>query len=178
MRQVYTSIFRAQKEYPKKLIPALVLLLTACIQQPPAELPRLTGVGAPLTVEIFGFRALKGDLLLSLFHETRGFPDATRSALVNLSVPVTQGRIRLELPPLPPGRYSYSVLHDENGNGSMDRSLLGMPREGYAFSNDLAGDFGPPEAEEAVFDVGTDAQRHQLRIRYFQRKGEGRRGPF
>lgn len=177
MGQVYNSLIRAQKDYAKKLIPCAVLLLAACTPCPPAELPPLTGTGTPLVVEVYGFRALKGNLLLSLFLDARGFPEDTRRAPLNLSVPVTEGRMRLELPPLPPGRYSYSILHDENGNGTMDRSLLGIPREGYAFSNDLEGDFGPPEAEAAVFTLGADAQHHALRIHYFQRKREGRRGP-
>ena len=35
---------------------------------------------------------------------------------------------------LPYGTYAISVLDDENNNAEMDRTL-GMPREGYGFSN-------------------------------------------
>jgi uncharacterized protein (DUF2141 family) len=37
------------------------------------------------------------------------------------------------------------VYHDENGNGKLDTGgLLGLPTEGYAFSNDAPARFGPP----------------------------------
>ena len=31
---------------------------------------------------------------------------------------------------LPQGSYAVSVLHDENGNGKMDKNFVGMPKEG------------------------------------------------
>ncbi len=36
---------------------------------------------------------------------------------------------------LPPGKYGISVLHDENLNGKMDYNFLGVPLEGFGFSN-------------------------------------------
>ena len=36
---------------------------------------------------------------------------------------------------LPPGEYAVMVLHDLDGNGRFDRNALGIPRDGYGFSN-------------------------------------------
>ena len=36
---------------------------------------------------------------------------------------------------VPAGRYALMVIHDENGNGRLDTNLVGMPVEGYGFSN-------------------------------------------
>ncbi|MBD9370760.1 DUF2141 domain-containing protein [Xanthomonas sp. XNM01] len=36
---------------------------------------------------------------------------------------------------LPAGDYAVMVTHDENGNGQFDSNVLGMPVEGYGFSN-------------------------------------------
>ena len=155
----------------------LLLSLAACA---PAKVPLLSEIPGPrgeLSIEVYGFRSLKGEVLISLFLETEGFPDATERALVNLEAPVTAGRLVVEVPPLPHGRYSYSILHDENGDGKMNSSLLGIPKEGYALSNDLEGHFGRPDAAEALFEIGEVPQRHVLRIRYVERGGKGR-GPF
>lgn len=35
---------------------------------------------------------------------------------------------------LAPGRYAVNILHDENGNGKIDRGLI-LPKEGIGFSN-------------------------------------------
>lgn len=150
-----------------------VLLLAACTPPKAVPLAKIPGPRGTLTIEISGFRSLKGEVLISLFQETLGFPEHSEQALINFSTPVLSGRQHFEFPPLPWGRYSYSILHDENGNGTMDRTLLGSPREGYAFSNDLEGHFGQPEAEKALFTIGAEPQNHHLRIHYFKRKGNG-----
>jgi len=155
------------------ILSGVLLLLAACA--PPERIPlaQIPGPRGSLTVEVYGFRSLKGNLLLSLFRENIGFPEDTDLALVNLSQPVTSGRVHFDLPPLPWGRYSYSILHDENGNGRMDQSLTGTPKEGYALSNNLEGHFGQPEASDALFEIGSQPLKHELRIHYFKRKGQG-----
>lgn len=52
---------------------------------------------------------------------------------------------------LPAGGYAFVVLHDANSNGKLDRNLLGVPTEDYAFSNDALGKMGPPSFEQARF---------------------------
>ncbi len=38
---------------------------------------------------------------------------------------------------LPKGKYVFVSFHDENENGELDTNFLGLPKEPYAFSNDL-----------------------------------------
>lgn len=45
-----------------------------------------------------------------------------------------------------PGVYAVKVVHDENGNGRLDTDWLGIPTEGYGFSND------PPKNRRPTFD--------------------------
>jgi uncharacterized protein (DUF2141 family) len=49
------------------------------------------------------------------------------------------------------------LFHDSNGNGELDRNMLGIPREGYGFSND-AGARGPASFEEAAVSIDGDAR--------------------
>ncbi len=53
-----------------------------------------------------------------------------------------------------PGTYALALLHDENGNGEMDSNFLGLPQEGYGFSNDAKVFLGPPSFEAASFKLG------------------------
>jgi uncharacterized protein (DUF2141 family) len=55
---------------------------------------------------------------------------------------------------LRPGRYAVIVLHDENGNGGLDRNLLGVPVEAYGFSNGAEGFLGPPSFAAAAVTLG------------------------
>jgi uncharacterized protein (DUF2141 family) len=53
---------------------------------------------------------------------------------------------------LPPaGSYAPVVLHDENMNGKLDTNWLGVPKEGYGFSNDARASVGAPSFDDASF---------------------------
>ncbi|RKX74450.1 MAG: hypothetical protein DRP60_10265, partial [Spirochaetes bacterium] len=52
---------------------------------------------------------------------------------------------------LPQGLFAVAVYHDQNENEELDKGLFGIPKEGYAFSNNVFGSFGPPKFDEASF---------------------------
>ena len=51
---------------------------------------------------------------------------------------------------LPDGPLALSVFQDANANGRLDMNAIGIPTEPYGFSNNAAGNFGPPKFEQAV----------------------------
>lgn len=67
---------------------------------------------------------------------------------------------------VPPGRYAIALLHDENGNGKMDWSFIGMPREGFGFSRDAPVRLSPPKFDSAAFDVGGQPVNLTMKVRY------------
>ncbi|MEZ0169175.1 DUF2141 domain-containing protein [Microvirga sp. TS319] len=58
------------------------------------------------------------------------------------------GTVELRIRNVKPGSYSIAVFHDTNGNGKLDRNILGLPSEPYGFSNDV-GRRGPPNFDAA-----------------------------
>jgi uncharacterized protein (DUF2141 family) len=57
---------------------------------------------------------------------------------------------------LPAGSYAISVFHDENGNGKLDKNVVGFPTERYGFSRDAKGNMAPPAFTDAVVDLQAD----------------------
>jgi uncharacterized protein (DUF2141 family) len=49
----------------------------------------------------------------------------------------------------------------------MDFNFLGMPLEGYGFSNDASAPFGPPSFDDAAFRLGARASFVAVKVRYF-----------
>ena len=47
-------------------------------------------------------------------------------------------------------------FHDENQDKELDTNILGIPREGFGFSNDAMGKLGPKDFKEWLFDVSDD----------------------
>jgi uncharacterized protein (DUF2141 family) len=52
--------------------------------------------------------------------------------------------------------YAVMVFHDENSNGKLDKNILGIPKEGYGASNNLARKMRPPTFDEARFSISSD----------------------
>lgn len=50
------------------------------------------------------------------------------------------------------GTYAISVMHDANDNKELDSNMFGVPKEGFGFSNDAMGMFGPPDFKKASFE--------------------------
>jgi uncharacterized protein (DUF2141 family) len=65
-----------------------------------------------------------------------------------------------------PGSYAIAVYQDENNDHKFDRTVLGMPAEGYGFSNDAPAVLGLPSYESARFQVGAAGARLPIALRY------------
>ncbi|WP_258101183.1 DUF2141 domain-containing protein [Marinoscillum pacificum] len=51
--------------------------------------------------------------------------------------------------PIPEGDYSVAIYHDVNSDKELNKSMIGIPKEPYGFSNNVMGMFGPPSFDEA-----------------------------
>lgn len=122
---------------------------------------------ATLIVPINGVQKTNGQLLYSLFQSADGFPDQPAKAYRTGSVPVTDRFITLQISALPPGTYALSVIHDENGNGKLDMSRLGIPSEPFGFSNNVTGAFGPPKFSRASFVLTPGKNERSIRLKVF-----------
>lgn len=131
---------------------------------PPVE--RFAGKTGKIRIEILGFRNDSGQALISIFNTEAGFPDETEHAAENLAAPIVARRVFLTSSPLPYGDYGISVLHDENGNGVMDRSLIGFPTEGFGFSGKPSLTFGRPSFREVRFLLTRDPHDLTVTVTY------------
>ena len=54
---------------------------------------------------------------------------------------------------LKPGKYAFKFFHDENNDEKLNTNFMGIPKEGYGFSNNAKGKFGPPSFDKMIFDL-------------------------
>ena len=54
------------------------------------------------------------------------------------------------------GAYALAVYQDSNGNGELDSSFLGVPKEPYGFSTNPDATFGPPAYDACRFELSND----------------------
>lgn len=116
---------------------------------------------ANLTIHIDDVKAGGGPVMVALYNSADGFLKApvghARSADGNANTIV--------LKDLPVGEYAFAVFHDANSNGKMDKNLLGIPTEDYAFSNNALGKMGPPSFAQARFTLPADGASLRVSLR-------------
>ena len=66
---------------------------------------------------------------------------------------------------VPAGTFAIAVFHDTNSNGKLDKNFLGIPKEGYAFSNNVFGTFRAPGFEDASFEFDGN-KTVKIKMRY------------
>lgn len=104
-----------------------------------------------LAIEITGLRNDKGKVLISVFNSADGFPEKTTVAVYTAEARSKNGRANFVYENAKAGNYAIAVLHDENENMKMDTNTFGLPKEGYGFSKNVMGTFGPPSFKKASF---------------------------
>ncbi len=143
----------------KRLIHSLLACLVATLALSPEA-----QAGEPITVTISNVRAAKGDLLVGLYDSKTNF--AKRPLPHSPKIRLTSsGTVVATIPDVPPGTYAIVVLHDVNKNGKLDKSLLGMPKEPFGFSNNPTIPRGMPAYSACTFTMGTSPQQMSIRLK-------------
>jgi uncharacterized protein (DUF2141 family) len=128
----------------------------------------ITGAAPPpaadLSVSLAGLRSGKGVVRMCLTQAAARFMECKESGAATLNVPAARAA-RMALPHLKPGTYALLVIHDENGNGKLDMTL-GIPREGFGFSNNPTIHMRPPRAEEVRFNLAPGASAQTVQMHY------------
>lgn len=73
--------------------------------------------------------------------------------LYTFELPHSKTQFEIDLGNLSPATYALVGFIDENGNGQLDKKLLGIPKEPIGFSEAKMQLFGPPSFEKASFRV-------------------------
>src|SRR3954465_10260109 len=99
-----------------------------------------------LEVTVKNIKGKKGSIMIGLFTTEQDF---LKKAVYGKIVKPVGTEVTVVFDNLPSGDYAVSVIHDENGNGTLDTNALGIPKEGFAFGNNAMGNFGPPAFSQA-----------------------------
>lgn len=133
-----------------------------------ALLPVFTAAQCPgIHVKILHIRNSTGTVACALFDSAEGFPEEyLRMATNVMIIKIRKDQARCDFEDIPPGTYAMAVVHDENMNGKLDTNFLGIPLEGYGFSNDAKGPLGAPPFSAASFHYDGQNVELTMSLRY------------
>ncbi|MCS4236881.1 DUF2141 domain-containing protein [Stenotrophomonas sp. BIGb0135] len=87
-----------------------------------------------LQVDLHGIRVHTGTVRLAVVDGTAGWDGKAAPVQAQRLAPSTDDA-HVVFKNLPAGDYAVLVTHDENDNGTLDTNIVGIPVEGYGFSN-------------------------------------------
>jgi len=122
-------------------------------------------VATDVEIQVQGLRNSNGSVRLCLTRNPAHFPDCNADpSAVKRSVAAGQaGNIRIT--GVEPGVYALALIHDENGNGRLDK-FMAIPREGFGFSRNPRIRMGPPSFEEVRFEASGATVRQSVVMKY------------
>jgi uncharacterized protein (DUF2141 family) len=122
-----------------------------------------------LIINLDGLRNNKGNVMIGVYDKADGFPDDYQKIFLQKIYPTSEilnKPITIEVPKNK--NYAVAIIHDENKNNKLDTNFLGMPTEGYGFSNNKTGVFGAPSFKDCSFDIGELSQKSiSIKLKYW-----------
>jgi len=102
-----------------------------------------------LEVKILNLRNSKGVIVIELVDKDNKTVKSIKSQIKDKNCTIVFENLKN-------GKYAIRYFHDENSNDKLDTNFLGIPKEGYGFSNDAYGNFGPKDFKDWLFEVKGD----------------------
>jgi uncharacterized protein (DUF2141 family) len=107
----------------------------------------ITSLGqCALTIEIKELKNNDGQVLLEFSNE-KG------TKIKGITQSIKDKKCIIVIENLKPGKYAFKYFHDENKNEKLDVNWIGIPKEGFGFSNNAKGTFGPPSFDKTIFVI-------------------------
>lgn len=121
----------------------------------------------PVKFKIKNLRNSDGSIIVSVYKDAESFDEGTpwihKTILKkeNMDSGTFKGQFLL-----PPGEYGLVFVDDENNDGKMSNNLIGIPKEGFGFSNFYLSGFKKPKFPEFSFKLTENMETIQIRLRY------------
>lgn len=128
---------------------------------------RLAGVAeetGTLSIEINNIKSSSGMVWIGIYNSPKSFLVKEKAIIEGIQIH-KEGSLTIEIPGLKFGQYAIAIFHDENNNGEMDRNLLGIPSEPFAFSKKPKSKWRLPKFEEVKFSFDQHDQKLSARLK-------------
>jgi uncharacterized protein (DUF2141 family) len=112
-----------------------------------------TAVPILISVTIKDIKTPNGQILMGIYKDDVSFDKEIAYKKVQaFKTKISNGILLVEVK-LEPGKYGISLLDDENFNGKMDYNFIGIPKEGFGFSNYYHSGLTKPKLKSFAFEV-------------------------
>lgn len=118
-------------------------------------------------VTITGIRNTRGQMGLGVFRDNETFKkEKTYRDLQFVKKDISKGEMKVRFD-LPPGTYGIALVDDENSDGVMEYNRLGIPKEGFGFSDYYHTGLKKPKFDSFKFTLDKRQKKSiKIKVRY------------
>ena len=106
-----------------------------------------------IEITVKNIKTQKGKILIGIFKDNASFDKEKPFKSVQSSKESMKNGVLTIKTQLEAGIYGASLLDDENNNTKMDYNFIGVPKEGFGFSNYYHKGFSKPKFQTFQFEV-------------------------
>ena len=120
-----------------------------------------------INVIVEGVKSQEGRIYVALHHEASRdqFPQE-ENAVSGIWCKAKQGDVRVVFADIDPGVYAVAAYHDANSDKTLNNTILGIPLEGFGFSNNKIGFMGPPAFADTAFTLDGSNKTIRFTLNY------------
>lgn len=108
-----------------------------------------------LIITVPNINPVQGEIQVSIFNSKTSFLKENKEyKIYRFKADKTVGKFVIN--DLAKGEYALIIYHDKNNNKEMDRSMLGIPKEGFGFSKNFKPQLSGPSFGDCSINLNAD----------------------
>lgn len=122
-----------------------------------------------LEVEVTNIKSQKGHILISIYNSPDQFPRKALKKWNNIRIKkekLKNNTLIFDIDSLPSGKYAIALMDDVNDSGKMEYTKLGIPLEGFGFSNNAKPILSCPPYKKCQFELKEGENKITIKTRY------------
>ena len=117
-------------------------------------------------ITVSGIRSDKGQVIVSLFKDEASYEDEKPFKKIPFDKKAIKNGTLVVNYKLDPGTYGITLLDDENKNGEMEKNVIGIPKEGFGFSNFFMEKKKKPAFSDFKTNIKGEGDKVQIKVKY------------
>ncbi len=116
-------------------------------------------------IKVTGIRSPKGKIWVNVFKDAASYDNEKPfKKLAFDKKGITNGTLNISCE-LESGIFGFTIVDDENDNGKIDKNFIGIPKEGFGFSNFFMEKMKKPKFDDFKVDLTTQP-KIVIRVKY------------
>lgn len=118
------------------------------------------------SITISNIRSAKGQIILNVFKDSESYEkEIVLKKFVFDKKAIANGKMTVNCV-LEPGVYGITLIDDENKNNELNKNILGIPKEGFGFSNFFMEKMKKPDFNDFKVDLRNNKNKISIKVKY------------